>query len=70
MKTKILNFLAKNPLGTAVKVGAGSALLYIVDNISAFDLSPAVAAAVIAGVTMLINWINPLDSRYGRTEGE
>lgn len=70
MKTKILNFLAKHPLGSAVKVGLGAALAYVIDNISAFNLNPAVAAAVIAAVTIAINALNPKDPRYGRSLGE
>ena len=70
MKTKILNFLAKSPVGTAIKIGLGAALAYIIDNIASFNLTPAVAAGVIAGVTMAINALNPNDSRYGKGAGE
>jgi hypothetical protein len=65
MKDKVLKFLAKNPLGTAAKVGIGAALVYVVDNIGSFNFNPAVAALVIAGVNMAINWLNPHDARYG-----
>jgi hypothetical protein len=65
MKEKVLKFLAKNPLGTAAKVGIGAALVYVVDNIGSFNFNPAVAALVIAGVNMAINALNPHDPRYG-----
>jgi len=70
MKEKVLNFLAKHPLGTAIKVGLGSALVYVVDNISSFNLAPAASAIVITLVTIAINAINPHDSRYGKSTGE
>lgn len=67
MKNKVLNFIAKSPLGSALKVGIGAGLVYIVNNISDFNLAPVVAVAVIAIVNVAINWVNPKDSRYGRT---
>jgi len=70
MKEKVLKFLAKNPLGTAVKVGVGAGLAYVVENISSFNLAPAVSVAIIALVTMSINWLNPHDPRYGKGVGE
>jgi len=65
MKDKVLKFLAKNPLGTAAKVGIGAALAYVVDNIASFNLNPSISVAIIALVTMAINWLNPHDNRYG-----
>jgi hypothetical protein len=65
MRDKFLKFLAKSPFGTATKVGIGAALAYVVDNIASFNLDPAISVAIIALVTMAINWLNPHDSRYG-----
>jgi len=70
MKEKVLKFLAKNPLGTAAKIGIGAALAYVLDNISSFNFNPAVAALVIAGVNMAINALNPHDPRYGKSVGQ
>jgi hypothetical protein len=65
MRDKFLKFLAKSPLGTATKVGIGAALAYVIDNIASFNLNPSISVALIALVTMAINWLNPHDSRYG-----
>jgi hypothetical protein len=65
MKEKVLKFIANNPLGSAVKVGLGSALVYILNNVSDLKLSPAVTIIVIALVNVAINWVNPQDHRYG-----
>jgi hypothetical protein len=67
MINKVLHFIANSPLGSALKVGVGSGLVFILDNISDFNLSPLISAAVIAGVNVAINWLNPKDARYGRT---
>ena len=67
MKNKVLHFIAKSPLGSALKVGVGAGLVYVLNNISDFNLAPATSVAVIASVNVAINWLNPKDSRYGRT---
>lgn len=67
MKDKFLKLLVHNPLGTAIKVGVGAALVYVLDNIGSFNLSPQAAVAVIALVNILINALNPHDPRYNNT---
>lgn len=67
MINKVLHFIAKSPIGSAFKVGIGSGLVFILDNISSFNLPPLLSATVIAGVNVAINWLNPKDPRYGRT---
>lgn len=70
MKEKVLKFLAKNPLESAIKVGIGAGLVYIVDNISSFNLDPTISIVVIALVTTAINALNPHDPRYGKSAGQ
>lgn len=70
MKEKVLKFLAKSPLESAIKVGIGAGLVYIVDNISSFNLDPTISIIVIALVTTAINALNPHDSRYGKSAGQ
>jgi hypothetical protein len=62
---KILTWLATNPLATAVKIGAGAALSWVLENIGSFNFAPATSAVVIAATTVAINALNPADKRYG-----
>ena len=60
-------WLAHSPLASASKIGVGAALVYIIDNVASFNLGPAWTAVVISIVTVLINFINSEDKRYGVT---
>jgi len=60
-----LNFLAKNPIGSALKVAAGLALAEGLSNIQALHLPQAAALVVTVLVPPIINWLNPNDPRYG-----
>jgi len=64
-RNKVLSWLANNPLATAVKIGAGAALSWILENIASFNFTPATSALVIAATTVAINALNPADKRYG-----
>jgi uncharacterized membrane protein YgaE (UPF0421/DUF939 family) len=66
---KFLKWIATSPLATAVKVGIGAGLSWLISNIGEFKLSPAVTALIIAVVTVVINALNPQDNRYGVTDG-
>lgn len=58
-------WLANSPLASALKIGIGAALVYVIDNAASFNLGPAWTAVVISIVTVLINFVNPEDKRYG-----
>jgi hypothetical protein len=60
-------WLAHSPLASALKIGVGAALVYIIDNAASFNLGPAWTAVVISIVTVLINFVNSEDNRYGVT---
>jgi len=60
-------WLAHSPIASALKIGVGAALVYIIDNVSSFNLGPAWTAVVISVVTVLINFVNSEDKRYGVT---
>ena len=64
-QNKVLKWLATSPFATAVKVGLGAALTWILDNVGAFNFTPATSAIIIAVTTILINALNPADNRYG-----
>jgi len=61
-------WLANSPLASALKIGIGAALAYILSNVATFNLGPAWTAVVISVVTVLINFVNSEDKRYGVTD--
>lgn len=62
----ILVWLAKSPLSTGVRIGIGAALVYIIDNVGAFNLDPATQVALVAAVSTALRWVNPEDKNYGK----
>lgn len=61
-----LLWLARSPLGSAAKVAAGAVLVWVLDNVTDLGLHPVVQVAIVAAIPVLINTLNPQDSRYGR----
>jgi hypothetical protein len=66
MKNKILVWLAHSPLATALKIGLGAALGWLLDNVTGLNLGPLLTPVVIAIVTIAINALNKEDTRYGK----
>ena len=64
--TPFLIWLANSPLASALKIGSAAALVWLVDNIGALHLQPAVAIGITAALPVIINWLNPEDPRYGK----
>jgi uncharacterized protein YacL len=58
-------WLATTPEGTLVKVAAGAALGALVDWLATSEVSPLVVAITAAVVPVIVNYLNPADSRYG-----
>lgn len=65
MLEKIQVFLAESPIGGAIKAASGAVLIWVLDNVASFDLPAVVQVAIVAGLPVLINYLNPSDSRYG-----
>jgi hypothetical protein len=65
LKDRVLQWLAVHPIGTAVKVGVGAGLAWVLNNIASLNLNPTETAAVIMVVNIAINALNPQDTRYG-----
>ena len=63
-------WLANTPEGTLVKVAAGAALGALVDWLATSSVSPLVVAITAAVVPVLVNYLYPSDSRYGRGSQE
>jgi hypothetical protein len=58
-------WLATSPIAGALKAASGAVLVWVLDNIASFGLPAVVQVAIVAGLPVLINSINPQDPRYG-----
>lgn len=63
---RFLLWFATSPLGTALRVGVGSAAAWILDNVASFSKDPVVTTVIIAVVSALLRALNPKDPAYGR----
>lgn len=63
-------WLAKNPIGGFVKVAIGAMLVWVIDNLSTLQIPEIAQVGLIAGLPILINWLNPGDPRYGKVSDE
>lgn len=65
MTDKLFAWFATSPLSTAARVGVGAALVFILDNVTALNLSPAMQVIVVAAVSSAMRYFNPADGVYG-----
>jgi len=59
-------WLADSPLGGMFKAASGAVVVWCLDNVDSFNLSPVVQVAIIAALPVLINYLNDMDPRYGK----
>lgn len=64
-----LSWLASSPLASFAKIFAAGVLGWIVLNLDNLSVHPAVAIGLASALPVIINWLNPVDSRYGN-EGD
>ena len=70
MSETIIKFgiwLADSPLGGMFKAASGAVVVWCLDNVESFNLSPVVQVAIIAALPVLINYLNAMDMRYGNS---
>lgn len=58
-------WLADSPLGGMFKAASGAVVVWCLDNVESFNLSPVVQVAIVAALPVLINYLNGMDMRYG-----
>lgn len=63
---KFCIWLANSPLATAAKVALAAVLAYVLSAPDAFGLPPVAGVAIAAAFPVIINWLNPEDTRYGK----
>ena len=63
-------WLATSPMGGFAKVAIGAMLVWIIDNLSTLQIPEIAQVGLVAGLPILINWLNPGDPRYGKESDE
>jgi hypothetical protein len=61
-------WLAYSPLASFAKIFGAGVLGWVLMNLDTLDIHPAVAMSLASGIPILINWLNPVDNRYGVSE--
>jgi hypothetical protein len=64
-----LEWLATSPLASFAKIFGAGVLGWLLINIDTLGVHPAVAIGLVSALPVVINWLNPVDSRYGN-EGD
>jgi len=64
-----LEWLASSPLASFAKIFGAGVLGWLLINIDTLGVHPAVAIGLVSALPVVINWLNPVDSRYGN-EGD
>ena len=65
---KVGIWLADSPLGGMFKAGLGAVLVYVLDNVASFNLDPILIVALGAALPVAINYVNGMDTRYGKVD--
>jgi hypothetical protein len=60
-----LSWLASSPLASFAKVFAAGVLGWVVLNLDSLNIHPAVVIGLASALPVIVNWLNPSDSRYG-----
>jgi hypothetical protein len=60
-----LIWLASSPLASFAKIFGAGVIGWFVVNIDSMNIHPAVAIGLASALPIIINWLNPNDSRYG-----
>jgi len=63
-------WLATSPIASFVKIAASGMLVYLIDNVASLNIPGVIQVGLIAGLPILINWLNPDDPRYGKFNDE
>ena len=66
---QFLKWVATAKVAMALKVGFGAAVSWVLANVASLNLNPAAVVVVIAVCNVLINALNPQDSKYGIKAG-
>tara|TARA_R110000822_G_scaffold120145_2_gene253503 strand:+ start:520 stop:726 length:207 start_codon:yes stop_codon:yes gene_type:complete len=63
---QFLAWFAKSPLAAFSRVLAAGVLGWVLMNANDLNIHPAVAISLASSLPILIAWLNPADTRYGK----
>jgi hypothetical protein len=63
-----LTWFAHSPLASFVKVFGAGFLGWLLVNVDTLGIHPAVTIGLVSALPILINWLNPEYTNYGRAE--
>jgi hypothetical protein len=63
-------WLADSPTGSFIKITLGAALGAALSWLTTSDIHPLIVAISAAVIPIIINTLNPQDTRYGKNHGE
>jgi hypothetical protein len=63
-----LCWLANSPLASFAKIFGAGVLGWVALNLDSLSIHPAVAIGLASALPVLVNWLNPLDFRYGNMD--
>ena len=61
-------WLAYSPLASFAKIFGAGVLGWVLLNLESLSIHPAFGIGLASALPILINWLNPVDARYGKTE--
>ena len=61
-------WLAYSPLASFAKIFGAGVLGWVLLNLESLSIHPAMGIGLASSLPILINWLNPVDQRYGKTE--
>jgi hypothetical protein len=64
--SQFLSWFAKSPLAAFCRVLAAGILGWVLMNSGDLNLQPALALSLASSLPILIAWLNPADTRYGK----
>lgn len=63
---RFLDWMAGTRTGSIFKIALGAVLAYVAEAVTDWDLPPVLAGVIIVVVPVVINELNPRDTRYGK----
>lgn len=66
MLEQLLIWFAKSPLAAFLRVFAAGVLGWIILNADQLDMHPALIIPLVSALPILIAWLNPADTRFGK----
>ena len=64
----LLCWLANSPIASFAKIFGAGVLGWILLNLESLNIHPAAAIGLASALPIIVNWLNPVDFRYGKMD--